>query len=498
MEANKEVHIDYDMGIIGAGFGGLGLAMKLQQEGKRSFIILERAAQIGGTWRDNIYPGCACDVPSHLYSFSFEPNPHWSRSYSAQPEILNYMIACKDKYNLEEHIHYNTNFASATFEEASLTWLLTATNGQTWRVKTVASALGPLNVPKFPPIEGRASFAGVSFHSSNWKQEVDLTNKKVGVIGTGASAIQIVPEIADKVAQLTIFQRSAPWIFPKNDHPISPAKQAIYEQKPFKQKLKRLKAYLFMEAGGRGLFKDNFIRKYTQKLAEDYLQKEIQDPVLRKKLRPNYTVGCKRRLLSDNYYAALRKEQVHLETTPIQKIVPEGILDEQGQLQELDVIIYATGFKVIDYEERNVQVKGLGGRELFEQWGQSFPEAYHGTAVSGYPGLFLILGPNTGLGHNSLIHVMESQFNFILDYWKQLDQLPLGSLLDVQPAAQKAFNEQIQKELSTMVWSTGSCSSWYVNEEGKNPTLWPGPTTTFRKRTKKIKVKDFEVLSTSL
>lgn len=498
MPTHSSTTIDYDIAIIGTGLGGLGLAMRLKKEGKRSFIVLERAAQIGGTWRDNIYPGCACDIPSNLYSYSFELNPNWSHVYSPQGDILEYMIACKNKYALDQHIHYNTTFSKAIFDQDSLTWQLTTKDGRTWRVKTVVAALGPLNVPQIPNLEGKDNFAGPSFHSSNWREDVDLKGKKVAVVGTGASAIQIVPTIAGDVAELTLYQRTAPWVFPKNDHPIRPAKQELYKKKPFKQRLKRLKAYLYMEAGGKGLFKDNFFRKITSKMAVDFLEKEIKDPILREKLRPNYTVGCKRRLLSDDYYSTLTQEHIHLETTPIQKIVPEGIINEKGELQEVDVIIYATGFKVIDYSERNLEVQGTTGKELFQEWTQGIPEAYHGTAVTGYPGFFFILGPNTGLGHNSLIHVMESQFNFILDYWKQLEQLPKGSLLEVKPAAQQAFNERIQKELSTMVWSTGECRSWYVNEEGKNPTLWPGPTTSFRRQTKRIHLKDFTTLTPNL
>lgn len=491
----KQATVDYDIGIIGAGFSGLGLAMRLKEEGKRSFVVLERAEEVGGTWRDNIYPGCACDVPSHLYSYSFELNPTWSKVYSGQPEILKYMIACKDKYDLDEHIHYNTHLSAAVFEEDTLTWLLTAHNGKTWRVKTVVAAIGPLNVPKIPNFKGRDLFEGKQFHSATWQEDVALKGKRVAIVGTGASAIQIAPEIADEVEQLTIFQRSAPWIFPRNNHPIREARQEEFKQKPFKQRLKRLKAFLFMESQGRGLFKDNWIRKLSKKMAEDFLQKEISDPILREKLRPNYTIGCKRRLISDDYYAALNKPQVHLETTPIQEFTPKGIVDEQGNLHEFDVIIYATGFQVVDYRERNLEVKGLNQESLFEQWAAHSSEAYYGTAIANYPGLFFVLGPNTGLGHNSVLLMMEGQLNFILDYWKQLDKLPKGSLLNVKAKAQEKHNQKIQKELSTMVWSTGSCSSWYLDDEGKNTTLWPGSPVAFRKETKRIRRRDFEKLT---
>jgi cation diffusion facilitator CzcD-associated flavoprotein CzcO len=491
----KQAKVDYDIGIIGAGFAGLGLAIRLKQEGKRSFVLLERAEQVGGTWRDNIYPGCACDVPSHLYSYSFELNPTWTKTYSGQPEILKYIIECKDKYNLDQHIHYNTHFSTATFDEDSLTWLITATNGNTWRVKTVVAALGPLNVPKIPNFKGKDLFEGPQFHSSNWQEEVELEGKRVAVVGTGASAIQIVPEIADKVEQLTVFQRSAPWIFPRNNRTIRKARQEEFKRSPFKQRLKRLKAFLFMESQGRALFNDNWIRKLSKQMAEDFLEKEVPDPILRDKLRPNYTIGCKRRLISDDYYAALNKPQVHLETTPIQEMTPQGIIDEQGHLHEFDVIIYATGFQVVDYGARNLEVKGVNGASLFEEWGKDVPEAYYGTVVADYPGFFFLVGPNTGLGHNSIVYMMEAQFNFVLDYWKHLDRLPKGSLLNLKNKAQETFNKRIQKELSTMVWSTGSCSSWYLSDTGKNSTLWPGSPMVFYKETKQIRRRDFEKLS---
>jgi cation diffusion facilitator CzcD-associated flavoprotein CzcO len=486
--------MDYDILIIGTGFGGLGLAMRLQQEGKRSFILLERADEIGGTWRDNIYPGCACDVPSHLYSFSFELNPTWSRVFSQQPEILAYMHRCKEKYDLERHIQYNTTVTEAQLDEQTQTWKVTAANGKTWRVRTVVAALGPLNIPNIPNFEGRERFAGAQFHSSEWQEGVVLDNKKVAIVGTGASAIQIAPNIADTVQTLTVFQRTAPWIFPKNDAPIKKLFRAAYKRLPLAQRLRRSGIYWFMEYTGKGLFKENMIRTITKRLAEKHLKKQVSDPVLREKLRPNYTVGCKRRLPSDDYFPTLMKEHVHLETNAIRAIVPEGIIDETGKLHEADVIIYATGFHVIDYSKRRLKIIGRSGEKLLEKWSTELPQAYHGTAVANYPGLFLILGPNTGLGHNSQLHVMESQFNFILDYWKHLDGLPEGSLLDVKPAAQQQFNEQIQEQLSTMVWSTGTCQSWYINEEGKNPTLWPGHTTTFRKRTKQLQIEDFETL----
>ncbi len=490
----KNSGFDFDVAIIGSGFGGLGLAVKLKESGNNNFVIFERADQVGGTWRDNIYPGCGCDIPSHLYSFSFEMNSDWSREYSLQPEILEYIINLKNKYNLEPHIQYNTNIVEARFDEENLRWLLRDQNGGTTYAKTVISAIGPLNVPNIPDFKGLDVFEGKYFHSSEWNHEVEYKDKKVIVIGTGASAIQIVPSIAAEVNSLALFQRTPAWILPKNDRKISSFSKKIFKKIPPLQKLKRLAFYWFYELVGKSLFSDNFFRTMTRRLAIKHLHKSISDPILRNKLTPDYQIGCKRRLPSDDYFPALTRANVELVTDAVQKFVPEGIIDEKGILRAADVVIFATGFHVADFEKRGLTVLGVDEQNLFESWKEKGPEAYWGTCISGYPGLLFILGPNTGLGHNSQLHIIESQFNFIMDYLKVLQGLPDNACLSLKKDAQQKFNDEIHQRLKDMVWSSG-CNSWYLHKSGRNSALWPGYTATFRKRTKKIKRGDFDVLT---
>lgn len=486
-------NVDYKVGIIGGGFGGLGVAIRLKKENRHDFVIFERAEEVGGTWRDNTYPGCACDIPSHVYSYSFELNPNWSRAYSKQPEILEYILTCKKKYDLEKHIRYNTRIKSAVFQEKEGCWKLTDQNGNIVLVKTVISAIGPLNVPNVPKFKGLDSFEGSYFHSSEWEDKVDLKNKRVAIVGTGASAVQIVPNIVSEVDQLYLYQRSAPWILPKGDFKISSFSKTIFKTLPFVQKLRRTGLYWFFEYAGGALFGDNMIRSYTRRMAEKHLKKQISDEALRKKLTPNYEIGCKRRLPSDDFYPALMQKNVEVITDSVQEIKKNGIVDHKGVFREVDVIVFATGFHVVDFSLRDLRIIGRNGANLFENWTEKGPEAYYGTAVAGYPNLLFVLGPNTGLGHNSQLHVMESQFNYIIDYFKESDKVA-PAYLDVKTTAQKAFNDDLQKKLEGMVWSSGGCNSWYLHDSGRNSALWPGYTVTYRRVTQKIIRKDFEVV----
>lgn len=485
---------DHLIGIIGAGFGGLGAAIRLQAEGYTDFVLLEGASEVGGTWRENIYPGCACDIPSHLYSYSFELNPKWSAAYAEQPEILDYLKNCTQKYQLRDKIYFNQQVTSMVLDEEALVWKVKTQQGTTWCFKLLVTAIGPLHVPKIPDFEGRDSFEGEQMHSAAWRSEVSLKNKRVAVIGTGASAIQLVPRIADEVALLNVFQRTAPWVFPKSETGTARWSQRLFKVLPVSQPLIRQGLYWFMEYTGRGLFRDNMIRRITKRMAEDYLTAQVSDPTLRDRLRPNYTVGCKRRLPSDNYYPTFQQDHVELVTEGIERILPKGILDQSGTEHKLDVIIYATGFHVADFTKRNMEVRGMEGKELFHHWTYEGAEAYYGTTISGYPGLFYILGPNTGLGHSSVLHMVESQINYLLAYLKQLEQHPQGALLNVKSEAQETFNQRIQQQLASMVWSDGSCTSWYLDSRGRNATMWPGHTRSFRRKTKRLKQADYQTL----
>lgn len=497
MSSTEDATKPYDhlIGIIGAGFGGVGAAIRLQAQGYTDFVLLEGADEVGGTWRENTYPGCACDVPSHLYSYSFELNPNWSAVYAEQPEILEYLKNCTQKHQLQDKIHFNQQVTSMVLEEDALVWLVQTQQGTTWRFKLLVTAIGPLHVPKIPNFEGRDRFEGEQMHSAAWRSEVSLKDKRVAVVGTGASAIQLVPRIADEVASLNVFQRTAPWVFPKNKTGTARWSQRLFKVLPVSQPLIRQGWYWFMEYTGRGLFRDNMIRRITERIAENYLTAQVPDSDLRNRLRPNYTVGCKRRLPSDNYYPTFQQAHVELVTEGIDRLSPKGILDLSGTEYELDVIIYATGFHVADFTKRNMEVRGLEGKELFDHWTHEGAEAYYGTTISGYPGLFYILGPNTGLGHNSVLHMLESQINYLLAYLKQLDQQPKGALLNVKPEAQEAFNQRIQQQLASMVWSDGSCTSWYLDPRGRNATMWPGHTSSFRRKTKRLKRDDYQTLT---
>ena len=482
--------VDFEQVIIGAGFSGLGAAIRLQQSGRHNFILFEKADRIGGTWRDNVYPGCACDVPSHLYSFSFAQNPDWSRVFSRQPEILAYMERCVEQYQLSDKIRLNTGVAALRFLEEEGTWLVRTDKGDQFSARTVILGLGPLNVPRIPNIPGQDSFPGVHFHTAHWQTDHDLKGKSVAIIGTGASAVQIIPEIAKEVEQLYIFQRTPPWVGPRPDLAVGSGVKRLFKQFPFLLWFPRTLIYRYLEFRGKGLFGNQARHKGMQKRALRHIRDSVADPILREQVTPNYKIGCKRILLSEDYYPALQLPQVELIPEAVQSIEGNSIIGAAGTRREVDTLIYATGFDAASYE-KSVHVVGKNGQSLADYWSTSGPEAYLGSTISGFPNLVSIIGPNTGLGHNSMIHMMESQFNYLLSYLDLLEEHD-ALCLDVKSTVQAAFNQEIQKELATMVWSTG-CNSWYQMDNGKNTTLWPGPTSTFRQRTRKVVAQDYDI-----
>jgi len=482
--------VDFEQVIIGAGFSGLGAAIKLQQSGRNNFVLFEKADRIGGTWRDNVYPGCACDVPSHLYSFSFAQNPDWSRVFSRQPEILAYMERCVEQYQLSDKIRLNTGVAALKFIAEEGTWLIYTDKGDQFRARTVLLGLGPLNVPSIPNIPGQESFSGVHFHTAHWRTDHDLKGKRVAIIGTGASAVQIIPEIAKEVEQLCIFQRTPPWVGPRPDLAVGSGVKWLFKQFPFLLWLPRTLIYRYLEFRGQGLFGNQARHKGMQKRALRHIRDSVSDPILREQVTPNYKIGCKRILLSEDYYPALQLPQVELIPEAVRSIEGNTIIGAAGTRREVDTLIYATGFDAASYE-KGVHIVGKNGQSLADHWSTSGPEAYLGSTISGFPNLLSIIGPNTGLGHNSMIHMMESQFNYLLSYLDLLEKQD-ALYLDVKSTVQAVFNQEIQKELATMVWSTG-CNSWYQMDNGKNTTLWPGPTSTFRQRTRKVVAQDYNI-----
>jgi len=480
---------DFQVAIIGTGFAGLGMAIRLKKDGIDSFVVFEKADEVGGTWRENTYPGAACDVPSHMYSFSFEPNPRWTRTFAPQPEILDYLKRTADKYGVRPHIRFRAEITDIVFDEAGDRWTVTTADGQAVTARVVVLGIGPLHVPAIPQLKGMETFQGQVMHSATWDHEYDLTGKRVAVIGTGASAIQIVPSIAGQVEKLHLFQRTAPWVLPKIDRPFTGLEKVAFRRLPLLQRLSRNRIYWQQEARILGMAVDPRIMKAAEWVAKGFIRSQISDPELRKAVTPDYTMGCKRILLSNTYYAALDRDNVEVVTDGIAEIRPHSVVTRDGSEYEVDVIVLGTGFKVGDLG--NLNVTGRGGIELREAWAGGM-EAYLGLAVAGFPNLFYLVGPNTGLGHNSIVFMAEAQADYILQALRLLEKENAGRI-EVWPEAQQAFNERIQSQLSEAVWSAGGCMSWYLDADGKNRTLWPGFTFTYWLATRRLNTDDYQL-----
>ena len=474
--------------VVGTGFSGLCMGVKLREQGEEDFVLLERAGDVGGTWRDNTYPGCACDVESHLYSFSFEPNPNWSRLYAPQPEIFAYLKHVATKYDLLRHIRFHANLTGARWDEARKLWVVKAEDGRIFEGEILVSGMGGLSNPAYPNVPGIDTFEGRAFHSATWDHGFDLEDKRVAVIGSGASAIQFVPAIAPKVAHLTYFQRTPPWVVPKMDRPVRPDERADFAANPWRQQLARTKLYWMLEARFLAFkFKPEWMN-LVAKVGKHRIRKHIKDPALQAKLTPDYTPGCKRLLISNEYYPALARTNVEVVTEGIKEVVPKGVVTQDGQFHEVDAIIFGTGFKVQDPIPKGT-VFGRGGADLAEVW-QHGAEAHMGIAVAGFPNFFMLMGPNTGLGHNSMVFMIESQAHYILEAIKAMKEQRIRAL-DVKPEVQKQFVDGVQKELERTVWQSG-CKSWYINEQGRNTAAWPGFTFAYRLKTRRFKLKQYQ------
>jgi cation diffusion facilitator CzcD-associated flavoprotein CzcO len=479
--------------IIGTGFAGLGMAIKLKEAGVENFTVLERADDVGGTWRDNHYPGCACDVQSHLYSFSFEPNPEWTRMFARQPEIRAYLQRCADKYALRPHIQFGAEVVSARYDDARAMWDVTTRDGRVFSARVLISGMGGLSNPAFPKIPGLETFKGKAFHSAQWDHEYKLAGKRVAVIGTGASAIQFVPEVAKQAARVDIYQRTPSWILPKPDRAIGAIERGIYSRFPDLQKLMRSAIYWQLESRVLGFVINPKLMGLVQHAATRHIRKQIADPTLRAKLTPNYTIGCKRVLISDDWYPALAKEHVEVVTDGIREVRANSVVDVNGVEREVDAIIYGTGFTAQEPMRRGT-VFGSGGVDLLDAW-KDGAEAYLGMNVAGFPNFFMLVGPNTGLGHSSMVYMIESQIAYVMDALRTMREQKLA-VVDVKPEAQAAFNAGIQGKLARSVWTTG-CTSWYLDANGKNTTLWPGFTFVYRRKTAKFHANSYVLASTS-
>lgn len=475
--------------ILGTGFAGIGMAIQLKQHGYHDFVVIEKAADVGGTWRDNTYPGCACDIASHMYSFSFALNPHWSRAYSPQREIRAYLRSCAERFGILPHIQWNSELLDASWNENDQCWHISTSRGQLL-TDILILGNGPLNEVSFPSIPGIEQFKGVLFHSAQWKHDYDLTGKRVGVIGTGASSIQFVPQIQPHVEHLTLFQRTPAWIVPRQDHPIAPWQQAMFRILPITQRIARSKIYWRQELIALGfVYRPSMIER-TMPLVLKHLAAQVPDPELRAKLTPQYTMGCKRVLLSDDFYPALTQPNVEVITDRIREVRAHSIVTEDDREYEVDALICGTGFHVTD-RRLPQSIHGRGGQSLAAKWNPS-PGAYLGTTVAGFPNLFLLIGPNTGLGHNSMIFMIESQVTYILDCLRIMDRRNLQAV-EVRPDSEKAFNREMQQKMQGTVWTSG-CSSWYLDASGRNTTLWPGFTFEFWRRTRHFDPQHYDLI----
>lgn len=480
----------YDVIILGAGFGGLCMAIKLREQGNDNFIILEKAGEVGGTWRDNSYPGCACDVQSHMYSFSFEGKHDWTKRYAPWHEIQDYILKTTEKYGIRPFCRFHQEVTAAHFDESTGLWTIGTTGGENYLCRHFVMASGPLHVPQIPNIKGLDTFKGKLFHSAQWDHSYDLKGKNVVSIGTGGSAIQYCPEIAPDVKQLYVFQRTPAWVIPRDERQYSGLTKAVFKQFPLLRQAYRARLYWTNESRVWPLFNPS-IAKVVQKLAEGFIRFQVKDPALAKKLTPDYTIGCKRILISNKYFPMFNRKNVELVTDGIKEVREHSIVTADGKERPADCIILGTGF-IVDPRiyMRNFPVTGLGGRDLREDW-KDHSEAYYGVTVSGYPNLWQLVGPNAGLGHNSIIFMIEAQVDYIL---KCLDNLKAkgADYMDVKPDVQRKFNDELQQCFKNTVWTQGGCASWYQQADGQNFALWPKSTWRFWLETRQTKASDYQ------
>jgi cation diffusion facilitator CzcD-associated flavoprotein CzcO len=474
--------------IIGTGFAGLGMAIRLKQAGIDDFVVLEKGDDLGGTWRENTYPGVQCDVPSHLYSFSFAPNPNWSRTFPLGDEIWDYLRACAQRYGVMPHIRFGCEVQSAAWDDERQCWRIETTE-ESLTAQVLVAGTGPLHEPSIPDLPGLDRFEGRAFHSAEWDHDHDLTGERVAVVGTGASAIQFVPRIQPKVSQMHVFQRTPPWIMPHSDRAITPLEQRVYRAFPPAQLAMRAGIYWARETFVFG-FMDTRFAKLPERVALKHLRDQVPELELRRKLTPDYTIGCKRILISNDYFPTLMQPNVDLVTDGITEVRESSVVTGSGEELEVDTIIFGTGFRVTDPPSAHL-VRGRDGRTLAETWNGSM-EAHLGTTVAGFPNLFFLVGPNTGLGHNSIVFMIESQLNYVLDALRTMDARGAGSI-DVRPDVQARYNAAIQKRLRNTVWNAGGCASWYLDHTGRNTTLWPGFTWPFRRLLRRFDADHYEL-----
>ncbi len=471
-----------DIAIVGSGFAGIGMAIKLKQAGRQDFVVLERADDVGGTWQANTYPGCQCDVPSNLYSLSFAPNPGWSRTFALQPEIWDYLRRVTDEHGIRSHIRLGCELLDASWDETTQRYTLETSRGS-FTARVLIAGMGGLSEPSVPQLPGAETFAGPAFHTARWDHAADLAGKRVAVIGTGASAVQVIPRIQPLVGKLSVFQRTPPWVMPHPGRPVRPSERRLFRVLPAIQKAVRGAVYWGRETYVLP-FKYHRLSRVPERIARAHLEKQVADPGLRAKLTPAYEIGCKRILMSNEYFPALQQPNVELLTEGIQEIRKHSILTTDGVEHPVDAIVYGTGFRVSDMPAGE-RLRGRHGRVLGDYWREHGLQALRGTSIAGFPNLFMLVGPNVGLGHNSIIFMIEAQIAYVLDALRTLDAHG-AAVAETRPEAQAIFNEELQARMRGTVWTEGGCASWYLDAHGRNTTLWPGTSWSFRQATRRF------------
>lgn len=477
--------------IIGTGFSGLGMAIALQRQNV-DFLMLEKADEIGGTWRDNTYPGCACDIPSHMYSYSFEPKPDWKHMWSFQPEIQDYLLGITEKYGLRRYIRFGSHVDRAHWDDEENRWHVFTKDGREFVAQFVISGAGGLHIPLIPDFPGLDEYrdaGGAAFHSAEWDHSVDITGKRVAVIGTGASAIQIVPEIVKDVAELQLYQRTPAWVMPRPNNPIPAWMRNVFATVPGTRALMRAGIYWIHEGVGFAMTKQPRLLKIGELLGKWNIRRSIKDKELRRKLTPDYRAGCKRILNSDTYYVGIADPKTDVITDGIARFTPTGIVTADGTERETDVVVFATGFHVTD-SYTYVHIKGPRGEDLVDRWNREGIAALHGITVADMPNLFFLLGPNTALGHNSVVFMIESQIRYAAKAIAAVDKRGAAALAPTRQA-QDRYNDELQDELAGTVWSTGGCQSWYLDEHGVNRTLWSGMTWQYWLATRRFDASEY-------
>ena len=474
--------------VVGGGFGGVGAAVLLHRAGYNDVTVFERGERVGGVWTHNTYPGAACDVPSHLYEFSFEPNPHWSRRYAPQAEIQTYLVDVARRHGVLDRIRTGTEVTRARWEEERGKWLLDTSAGA-YEADILITACGQLSVAKVPAIPGLDSFDGPVFHTSQWRHDVELAGKRVAVVGTGCSAIQTVPAIQPLVEQVDVYQRSPGWTFPKMDFAYSERAQRLFERAPVLQRLDRAAIFAFMEAGALGMTSRRWMLKPFRAIARSQIKRAIKDPELRRKVTPTDEIGCKRLMLTDEWYPTLAKPNVELITDPIAAVTASGLRLEDGSERSADVLVLATGFKTHGFVAP-MEIIGAGGRTLADEWGD-VPRAYLGLSVPGFPNMFLLYGPNTNGGTGSVVYVIEAGMAHVTAALRELERAH-ARRIEVGRQAADGFDRELRAALAGTVWHTG-CTNWYVDENGNDPNQWPWLWSKYRRRTARVEPGAYEL-----